>query len=204
MPSIIEVAKEALRIEAEAIEALIARIDERFEEAVALLYNCKGKVVVTGIGKPSHIGKKIAATLASTGTSAFFMHPAEAAHGDSGMIGAKDVVIAISNSGETSELLNIIPIIHKIGAPIIAICGNVNSTLAKNSVVTLDAKVEREADPLNLAPTASSTAELALGDALAMAVHTKRGFTAEDFALFHPGGSLGRQLSGIRQEDEGR
>ena len=185
---------ETLKIEAEAIENLIPRIDDEFEAAVNEILNCPARVVVTGMGKSGHIGRKIAATFASTGTPAFFMHPAEAFHGDLGMVTEKDIVIAISNSGESSEIVNILPIIKRIGAIIIAMSGRRDSSLGKNCDYFIDIGVEREACPLGLAPTASTTATLAMGDAIAMALMEKRNFTSKDFAMFHPGGALGRKL----------
>lgn len=189
-----EKAVETLKIEAEAIENLIPRIDEEFEAAVNEIYECPARVVVTGMGKSGHIGRKIAATFASTGTPAFFMHPAEAFHGDLGMVTENDVVIAISNSGESSEVVTILPIIRRIGASIIAMCGRRDSTLGKNCDHFIDIGVKREACPLGLAPTASTTATLAMGDALAMVLMEKKKFTSQDFAMFHPGGALGRKL----------
>lgn len=191
---VIEQAKEVLRIEAEAINALIPRIDGSFAAAVTMMLSCEGRIVVTGMGKSGLIGQKIAATLASTGTPAFFLHPAEGIHGDLGMVTAKDIVVALSNSGETDELINILPILKRIGARIIAMTGRAQSTLAKNADIFLDVAVAKEACPLGLAPTASTTAALALGDALAVALLLERKFTPEEFALFHPGGSLGRKL----------
>ncbi|MFA6042025.1 MAG: KpsF/GutQ family sugar-phosphate isomerase, partial [Methylophilus sp.] len=170
------------------------RLDAEFEKAVSLILQCQGRVVVSGIGKSGHIGRKIAATLASTGTPAFFMHPAEASHGDLGMITGQDVVLALSNSGESNEIISILPHIKRLGAKIISITGTDDSTLARESVVHLSAKVSQEACPLGLSPTASTTAALALGDALALCVLDLREFTAEDFARSHPGGSLGRKL----------
>ena len=187
-------ARNVLNIEAHEISALAARLDANFEAAVQLILNCQGRVVVSGMGKSGHVGGKIAATLASTGTPAFFMHPAEASHGDLGMITNGDVVIALSNSGESDELLNIVPTIKRLGAKIISITGGKNSTLAKESDVHLSAEVSQEACPLGLSPTASTTAALALGDALAVCVLNLRDFTAEDFARSHPGGKLGRRL----------
>lgn len=187
-------AREVLAIEAEAIAALIDRIDESFLDAVNLVLASRGRVVVSGIGKSGHIARKIASTMASTGTPAYFVHPAEASHGDLGMITHEDVLIAISNSGESAELLAIIPLIKREGAKLIAITGNANSTLAQEADVHLDAGVAKEACPLNLAPTASTTAALALGDALAVALLDARGFGADDFARSHPGGTLGRRL----------
>ncbi len=189
-----EKAIETLAIEAEAVKQLEGRIDDEFEAAVRCILACSARVVVTGMGKSGHVGRKIAATLASTGTPAFFMHPAEAFHGDLGMVTEHDVVIAISNSGETAEVVNILPIIRRIGAKIIALCGRRESALGKNSDYFIDVSVEREACPLGLAPTASTTATLAMGDAIAVALMSMRNFTKQDFALFHPGGSLGRRL----------
>ena len=183
-----------LDIEADAVRALKARLGEPFLQAHRLMLATKGRVVVTGMGKSGHIGRKIASTLASTGTPAFFMHPGEASHGDLGMITAADVVIAISYSGESDEIAKILPLIKRRGAKVIAITGRAGSTLAKEADVHLDAGVEKEACPLDLAPTASTTATLALGDALAMALLDARGFGSDDFALHHPGGALGRKL----------
>ena len=190
----LDLAKQVLAIEAEAIRSLAARLGATFLDAVALLLNCKGRVVVSGIGKSGHIARKIASTMASTGTPAYFVHPAEARHGDIGMIARDDVLIAISNSGESEELLTIVPSLKRRGARLIAITGNANSSLAREADVHLDASVEKEACPLNLAPTASTTAVLALGDALAVALLDAKGFGAEDFARSHPGGALGRRL----------
>ncbi len=192
--STLELARNVLSIEAREIEVLAARLDANFEAAVQLILQCQGRVVVSGMGKSGHVGGKIAATLASTGTPAFFMHPAEASHGDLGMITAGDVVIALSNSGESDELLNIVPTIKRLGAKIISITGAKNSTLAKESHVHLSAEVSQEACPLGLSPTASTTAALALGDALAVCVLDLREFSAEDFARSHPGGNIGRRL----------
>ncbi|MBR6013423.1 MAG: KpsF/GutQ family sugar-phosphate isomerase [Selenomonadaceae bacterium] len=189
-----ERAIETLKIEAEAVENLIPRVDEKFISAVEEILKCAGRVVVTGMGKSGHIGKKIAATLASTGTPAFFLHPAEAYHGDLGMVTENDIVIAISNSGESSEIVNILPVIRRIGAKIVAMCGKENSSLGKNCDYFINIGVEREACTLGLAPTASTTATLAMGDALAMALMEEKKFTSQDFALFHPGGALGRKL----------
>ena len=185
---------ETLKIEAEAIENLIPRVDDEFIGAVEEILHCTGRIVVTGMGKSGHVGKKIAATLASTGTPAFFLHPAEAYHGDMGMVTDKDIVLAISNSGESSEVVNIIPVIRRIGAKIIAMCGRKNSSLGKNSDYFINIGVEREACTLGLAPTASTTATLAMGDAIAMALMDEKKFTSQDYALFHPGGALGRKL----------
>ena len=183
-----------LKTESEAISALCQRLDDRFDQACELILACKGRVVVTGMGKSGHIGNKIAATLASTGTPAFFMHPGEASHGDLGMITADDTVIALSNSGETNEITLLLPLLKRLGIPMITLTGNHSSTLAKAADINLDVSVAKEACPLGLAPTSSTTASLAMGDALAVAVLEVRGFTEEDFALSHPGGSLGRQL----------
>jgi arabinose-5-phosphate isomerase len=191
---IIEEAKKVIRIEAEALQALADSIDGAFEAAVRLILTAPGRVVVTGMGKSGLIGQKIASTLASTGTPAFFLHPAEGVHGDLGMIMKGDVVLAMSNSGETDEVLRILPVIKRMGISLISLAGNPNSTLAKAGDVFLNVAVREEACPLGLAPTASTTATLAMGDALAVALLLERGFQAEDFALFHPGGSLGRKL----------
>ncbi len=191
---LLELARNVLDIEAEAVRALRARLGEAFLQAHRLMLQTKGRVVVTGMGKSGHVGNKIASTLASTGTPAFFMHPAEASHGDLGMITADDVVIAISYSGESEEIGRILPLIKRRGARVIAITGRPQSTLAKEADVHLDAAVEKEACPLNLAPTASTTATLALGDALAVALLAARGFASDDFAQHHPGGALGRKL----------
>lgn len=184
----------AIDIEKNAIEALMDRIGDDFERACSVIMDCSGRVVVTGMGKSGHIGNKIAATLASTGTPAFFVHPGEASHGDMGMITSQDVVLAISNSGNTSEVLTILPLIKRMGAPLISMTGNAGSTLAREAVANLDISVAEEACPLGLAPTSSTTATLVMGDALAVALLEARGFSAEDFALSHPGGSLGRRL----------
>ena len=183
-----------LKTEAEAITALIDRIDDRFHRACEMILDCRGRIVVTGMGKSGHIGNKIAATLASTGTPAFFMHPGEASHGDLGMITEQDLLLAISYSGETDEVVTILPIVKRIGARLLSITGNPRSTMATLADVHLDVSVAEEACPLNLAPTASTTATLAMGDALAVALLKKRGFTAEDFARSHPSGSLGKRL----------
>lgn len=187
-------ARDILLLEANEINALASRLDGQFTDAVALILQCKGRVVVSGMGKSGHIGGKIASTLASTGTPAFFMHPAEASHGDLGMITAGDIVIALSNSGESDEILAIVTPLKRLGASIIAITGNDTSTLAKAADIHLSAHVAKEACPLGLAPTSSTTVALALGDALALCVLDQRDFTAEDFARSHPGGSLGRRL----------
>ncbi len=186
--------RRVLEIERDALAGLLPRINGDFARACALMLACHGRVVVTGMGKSGHIGSKIAATLASTGTPAFFVHPGEASHGDLGMITRQDVVIAISNSGETAEILTILPLIKRMGAPLIAMTGKPSSTLAKSAEVHLDVAVALEACPHNLAPTASTTATLAMGDALAVALLEARGFTQEDFARSHPGGALGRRL----------
>lgn len=186
--------KRVLEIEARAVQALVDRLDSKFAKAVDVLARCEGKVVVSGMGKSGLIGQKIAATLASTGTSSFFLHPAEGVHGDLGMLARRDALIAISNSGETQELLQLLPYVERMGIPIVSLTGRMNSTLAKNSDVALDVSVDEEACPMGLAPTASTTATLALGDALAVALLQKRGFKEEDFAQFHPGGTLGRRL----------
>ncbi|BDV43494.1 arabinose-5-phosphate isomerase [Geotalea uraniireducens] len=197
---ILEEARKVIRIEAEALLTLADAIDGDFEKAVRLILSTKGRVVVTGMGKSGLIGQKIASTMASTGTPAFFLHPAEGIHGDLGMIMKGDVVIAISNSGETEEVVRILPIIKRLGASLVAMSGNRSSTLAKAGDVFLDISVKDEACPLGLAPTASTTATLAMGDALAVALLIERGFRAEDFALFHPGGALGKRLI-LRVED---
>lgn len=191
---IIEEARKVIRIEADALMALADSINGEFERAVRLILATKGRVVVTGMGKSGLIGQKIASTMASTGTPAFFLHPAEGIHGDLGMIMKGDVVIAISNSGETEEVVRILPIIKRIGASLVSMSGNPKSSLAKAGDVFLDISVKEEACPLGLAPTASTTATLAMGDALAVALLIERGFRPEDFALFHPGGSLGKKL----------
>lgn len=187
-------AKEVFQIEAQAILKLGENLDQGFIQAVETILACKGRVVVTGMGKSGLIGRKIAATLASTGTPAFFLHPAEGIHGDLGMVTRQDVVIAISNSGETEEIVNILPVLKRIGSTVIALTGKKESTLAKNSEIFLSVGIEKEACPLGLAPTASTTATLAMGDALAIVLLEARNFRPEDFALFHPGGSLGRRL----------
>lgn len=183
-----------VQVETQAIARLEEQINENFIAACKLLFNCKGRVVVTGMGKSGHIGGKIAATLASTGTPAFFVHPGEASHGDLGMITPADVVIALSNSGETTEVLTILPIIKRLGVPLIAITGNPDSTLGNLATVWLNVSVEQEACPLGLAPTSSTTAALVMGDALAVSLLEARGFTRDDFAMSHPGGSLGKRL----------
>lgn len=189
-----ETAARVLDIEAKAITGLKAYINQSFNDACQLIFNTTGRVIVSGMGKSGHIGNKIAATLASTGTPAFFVHPGEASHGDLGMITQSDVVLALSNSGETEEILKLLPVLKRLGIAIIAMTGNPDSTLAKLADIHLCARVEQEACPLGLAPTASTTAALALGDAIAVALLEARGFSADDFALSHPGGSLGRRL----------
>ncbi len=191
---IAELGRAVIREEATAISALLERVDRDFEQACETMLACKGRVVVIGMGKSGHIGNKIAATLASTGTPAFFVHPGEASHGDLGMVTENDVVITLSNSGETSEVLMILPVIKRLGVPMIAMTGNPNSTLAQGANIHLNVGVEKEACPLGLAPTSSTTAALVMGDALAVALLESRGFTAEDFARSHPAGALGRRL----------
>jgi arabinose-5-phosphate isomerase len=190
----IEEAKRVLRVEAQSILDLAERIDENFSRAVDLLYRCKGKVVLMGMGKSGLVGRKIASTFASTGTPSFFLHPAEGLNGDFGMLAKEDVIIAISNSGETRELLEVLPLIKRYGNRLITLTGNLSSTLAKGGDVNLDIRVKEEACPLGLAPTASTTATLALGDAFAVALMGKRDFKKEDFAILHPGGALGKRL----------
>ncbi|BCA54045.1 D-arabinose 5-phosphate isomerase [Nitrospira sp. KM1] len=190
----LEEGRRVLAVEARAVQALVERLDHHFSKAVELLMGCKGKVVVSGMGKSGQVGQKIAATLASTGTPSFFLHPAEGIHGDLGMVAKHDVMLAISNSGEVQEVLQLLPFVKRINIPLVALTGRVNSTLAKNSDVTLDVSVSEEACPLGLTPTASTTAALAMGDALAIALLQRRGFKQEDYAQFHPGGTLGRRL----------
>ncbi|MDO5691185.1 MAG: KpsF/GutQ family sugar-phosphate isomerase [Pseudomonadota bacterium] len=190
----LRLAHDTLDIEAAAVLGLKQRLGDGFARAVALMLDVTGRVVVMGMGKSGHVGRKIAATLASTGTPAMFVHPAEASHGDMGMIKASDLVLAISNSGESDELVAIVPLVKRLGAPLVAMTGRTTSALARHADVVLDSGVEKEACPLNLAPTASTTAQLALGDALAVALLDARGFKAEDFARSHPGGALGRRL----------
>jgi arabinose-5-phosphate isomerase len=192
--SLLAAARRALAIEARAVEALLARLDDRFAAACHVCLQCQGRVVVTGMGKSGHVARKIAATLASTGTPAFFLHPAEASHGDLGMITRGDAVLAISNSGETPELLLLLPHLKRLAVPLVVMAGKTDSTLGRAATVAVDVSVPEEACPLNLAPTASTTATLAMGDALAIAVLEARGFTKQDFARSHPGGTLGRQL----------
>jgi arabinose-5-phosphate isomerase len=194
MENIIDIAKRVLKIEADAVAALAEKLDSTFENAIDIIFKSKGRVVVTGMGKSGLVGKKIAATLASTGTPAFFMHPAEASHGDLGMVTSDDVIIAISNSGETAELSGLIPFLKRFNVGLIAMTGNLNSTLAKSADVHLDVSVKEEACPLGVVPTASTTAVLAMGDAIAVALLVKRGLKQEDFAFFHPGGNLGKKL----------
>ena len=194
MQDIIKLANEVLEIESKCVLDLKRSIDEKFIKAIDILYECKGRVIITGMGKSGHIGKKIAATLSSTGTPSYYLHPAESIHGDSGVITKQDVIIAISNSGETEELLNLLPLIKRFGVKMIALTGKTNSTLANTADVTLDIGVEKEACPLNKAPTASTTATLAMGDALAVCLLKKRGFTEEDFLIYHPGGKLGKGI----------
>lgn len=194
MQEMLKHAQDVLRMEAEAVLELVPRIDANFAAAVEMILQCPGRTVITGMGKSGIIGRKMAATLASTGTPSFYLHPAEGIHGDLGMVTAGDVVIALSNSGETGEVLNILPSLRRIGAKIIAMVGNEASTLAKNADVVLNVGVSKEACPLGLAPTSSTTAALAYGDALALALLQRHHFTASQFAIFHPGGSLGRRL----------
>jgi len=191
---LIDSAQRTIRLELEAVQELLPRINADFIKACELILSCKGRVVVVGMGKSGHIGNKIAATLASTGTPSFFVHPAEASHGDMGMITKDDIVLALSNSGSTAEIITLLPLIKRLGIRLISMTGNPDSPLAKAADVNLDARVSQEACPLNLAPTSSTTASLVLGDALAIALLEARGFTAEDFAFSHPGGALGRRL----------
>lgn len=193
--SITDNVRRVLHAEATALQALADRVGPEYEQAVDLILKTTGKVVVSGIGKAGHVGKKIAASLASTGTPAFFVHPAEAVHGDSGMVRPGDVVIAISNSGETGELLGFLDIVQDMDVPIIAITGGLSSTLARVAVVKLDAKVDQEADPHNLAPTTSAVAQMAVGDALTVSLMIERGFGPAEFKRFHPGGALGKRLA---------
>ena len=191
---VLSLAKMTFEIEAAAVLEMASRIGDEFVQTIELMVACRGRIVVMGMGKSGHIGRKIAATLSSTGTPSMFVHPAEASHGDLGMIQATDVVLAISNSGESEELMAILPVLSRLGIALIAMTGNPHSTLAKQSRITLDSSVAHEACPLNLAPTASTTAQLAMGDALAVALLDARGFKQEDFARSHPGGALGRKL----------
>jgi arabinose-5-phosphate isomerase len=190
----IDIAKKVLQTEADAVRSLIDKLDQTFDKAVDIILSSKGRVVVTGMGKSGLVGKKIAATLASTGTPSFFMHPAEASHGDLGMVTADDVVIAISNSGETDEIIGIIPFLKRYNVGLISLTGNQGSTLAKTADANLDISVQEEACPLGIVPTSSTTAAIAMGDAIAVALLTKRGFQQDDFAAFHPSGSLGKKL----------
>ncbi|MFY9312158.1 MAG: SIS domain-containing protein [Tepidanaerobacteraceae bacterium] len=189
-----EVARQIIEKELKAVKNVSSKLGDEIEAAVKAMHECKGRIVISGLGKSGHIGKKLAATLASTGTPSFFVHAAEALHGDLGMITKDDIVLAISNSGETKELIDMIPSIRIIGAKIISITGNKESTLAKSSDISIEIKVESEADPLNLAPTSSSTATLVVGDAIAIVLSLMKDFKDENFAVFHPGGSLGRKL----------
>ncbi|PIQ85690.1 MAG: KpsF/GutQ family sugar-phosphate isomerase [Candidatus Omnitrophica bacterium CG11_big_fil_rev_8_21_14_0_20_45_26] len=194
----IQLGKQVLRSEARAIQSLISHVNRDFEKAVDLIKRCEDRVIITGMGKPGIIGRKIAATLASTGTPSLFLHPAEAVHGDLGMVTKEDVIVAISNSGETEEVTRLLSVIKKIGARLIAMTGNLKSTLARHADVVLNVQIDREACPWNLAPTASTTAALAMGDALAVCAAKRRGFKESDFALFHPGGSLGKKLLRVK------
>jgi arabinose-5-phosphate isomerase len=198
MPDL-SIARKVLQTEAASVLALVDRVDDKFARAVELVRHCQGRVIVTGMGKSGIVCRKIAATLASTGTPAFFLHPAEAVHGDLGVIQADDVVIAMSYSGETEELTRVLETLKRIGAPLIALTGDVRSTLAQAATVALDCSVSEEACPLNLVPTASTTAALAMGDALAMTVLVEKGFKPEDFANLHPGGKLGKKLMRVEQ-----
>ncbi|MCW5234935.1 KpsF/GutQ family sugar-phosphate isomerase [Verminephrobacter eiseniae] len=193
-PQALRMARATFEIEAAALTGLAARVDGVFAQAVQLVLRTRGRMVVMGMGKSGHVGRKIAATLASTGTPAFFVHPAEASHGDLGMVTGDDLVLALSNSGESAELTAILPVLRRLGTPLIALTGGLRSTLARHAELVLDCSVQREACPLNLAPTASTTAQLAMGDALAVALLDARGFRPEDFARSHPGGALGRKL----------
>lgn len=194
MDNILDIAKKVLKTEAEAIFALIERLGSNFEKAVESIYDCKGRVVVTGMGKSGLVGKKIAATLASTGTPAFFLHPAEAGHGDLGMVTSRDVLLAISNSGETEEIVRLIPFLKRFNLRLVSITGNPNSTLSRAADVTLDVSVKEEACPFGIVPTSSTTATMAIGDAMAVALLVKKGLKEEDFAFFHPRGSIGKKL----------
>ncbi|HKJ70143.1 MAG TPA: KpsF/GutQ family sugar-phosphate isomerase [Gammaproteobacteria bacterium] len=194
MSGVLDSARRTLAIEADALKAAEERLDGTFEQAVAAILAAQGRLVVTGMGKSGLIGRKIAATLSSTGTPSFFMHPAEGSHGDLGMVTGQDVVLAISSSGETQEVVALLPLLQRLNIPLVAMVGRTDSTLGRRADVVLDISVTTEACPMNLAPTASTTVTLALGDALAVALLEERGFTAEDFARFHPGGSLGKQL----------
>ena len=196
--SITKTGKQVLRIEADAVRELIKRVDKNFEKAVKLMVKCRGRIVVTGMGKPGFIARKIAATMSSTGKSSIYLHPADAVHGDLGLVRSEDLVMIISNSGETDEILRMISTIRKINAPIIALTGRIDSTLARHADVVLNIGIAKEACPYNLVPTASTTAALAMGDALAVAMYQKAGFAVEDFALYHPGGSLARRLLRVK------
>ncbi|MCL0075092.1 KpsF/GutQ family sugar-phosphate isomerase [Thermodesulfovibrionales bacterium] len=200
MDDIREIGKKVLKIEADAVSAMAERLDSHFESAVDIISRSRGRMVVTGIGKSGLVGKKVAATLSSTGTPAFFLHPAEASHGDIGMVTSDDIIIVVSNSGETEELIRLIPVLKRFNVGMISMTGNHNSTLSKAADVTLDVSVKEEACPLGIVPTASTTAALAMGDAVAVALLVKRGLKKEDFALFHPGGNLGKKLL-IKVED---
>jgi len=200
LKEILRHAREVIQIEAEAVQGLLDRLDENFVRAVEMLLACRGRVVVTGIGKSGLVGRKIVATLASTGTPAIFLHPVEGLHGDLGMVTAQDVLLAISNSGETTEIISLLPSVKKIGAKIIGLTGSLTSTLARDSEIVIDVGVEREACPLGLAPTSSTTATLVIGDALAVALMRQRKFGEKDFARLHPGGSLGERLN-VRVKD---
>lgn len=189
-----KIAKKVLEIERDALSSLIKRLDSNFEKAVNAVYSTKGRVIVTGMGKPGFIAQKISATLSSTGTPSLYLHPAEALHGDLGRVTKDDIILALSNSGETDEIIKLLPIVKKIGAKLVAMVGNIKSTLADNADHVIDTSVEREACSLGLAPTTSTTAMLAMGDALAVALLDKKGFRSQDFALFHPGGILGKRL----------
>lgn len=189
-----DLAREVIQLEADAVSKLVSRVDDNFHHACDLILACEGRIVVVGMGKSGHVAGKMASTLASTGTPAFFVHPGEASHGDLGMITPRDLVVAFSNSGETPEILTILPIIKRMGVKLVAITGNLESTLAQQADARIDVSVDKEACPMNLAPTASSVAAMAMGDALAIAVFESRGFTEQDFARAHPGGVLGRRL----------
>lgn len=195
---VLDTARQVLKIEAQTLKRMIQRLDHRFTKAIDMMFRCKGRIILTGMGKPGFIARKIAATLASTGTPSFYLHPAEATHGDLGMVQETDLVIAISNSGETEEIVRLISSLKKIGVPLIALTSSKKSTLALHADVVLELGVTREACPLNLAPSASTTAALAMGDALALSLHQRKGFRSEDFAMLHPGGSLGRQLLTVK------
>lgn len=194
MDSIIDIARKVLKTEAEAVNAMVEKLGSNFEKAVEIVYQSKGRVVVTGMGKSGLIGKKIAATLASTGTPAFFLHPAEATHGDLGMVTSNDVIIAISNSGETEEIIELIPFLKRFNVHLISVTGNPESSLSKVADVTIDVSVKEEACPFGIVPTASTTATMAMGDALAVALLMRRGFKEQDFAFFHPGGRIGKKF----------